>query len=242
MIYGLFIGADYEGETCQLPDCAQDAQSMCETLEPFITAGRELLNGKATRRNMLATLAKLKQQMRADDVAIVSWSGHGTTDTIDGKPQQGIVCNDMEIIYEFELRQLLADIGQAVLIADSCFSGGLVRGIRPKHRWIPISHCFHRRSVVVPTKRIAKPHATYLACKSDEVAASTGKGGAFTLALLEAFGKSEGRTTFAGLAKAVKKLLPTKEYPQHPQFACRDTRFANWTLNSFTRKQKWRIA
>ncbi len=233
-IHLLAIGCNYRGETCELPDCELDAENIAMALEPYVMTGNCLLGEKAERRGMLKAFSMLKAKLKPTDLAIVSFSGHGTTDNIDDKQVQGIVANDMEVIYEFELRTLLADLGQAVLIADSCFSGGLLRGVK-RHRWVPISHCF-RRDVEVPRKKHAKPHATYLACKANETAASTGDGGALTKALLEAFGDRKDSTTFAGLAKSVKKLLPTLEYPQHPVFECKDKVFANRTLRSFNKK------
>ena len=233
-IHGLFIGCNYSGESCELPDCEQDAESIAAALEPYLQTGVCLLGEKAERRPLLKALANLKTKLKKTDLAIVSFSGHGTTDNIDDKPAQGIVTNDMEVIYEFELRSLLTDLGQAVLIADSCFAGGLLRGAK-RHRWVPISHCF-RRDVTPPKRLPAKPHATYLACKANETAASTGKGGALTLALLEAFAERKDKTTFAGLAAALKKLLPNKDYPQHPQFRCANKTFANRTLKSFNKK------
>lgn len=233
----LAVGCDYRGESVELPDCSLDALNIASTLEKYLASGRELINEKATRINMLYELGRLKASMKPNDLAIVSFSGHGTSDIIDGKRVQGIVSNDLEIIYEWELRQALADLGQAVLISDSCFSGGLLRG-RQKHRWIPASHCFQRQ-VKPPGKLPKKPHVRYLACKENETAASTGKGGALTLALLEAFAKRDIKSTFAGLGAELKKLLPSADCPQHPVYDCADRVFGNRSLNSFQRK--WNV-
>lgn len=243
----LTVGCDYRGETFALPDCARDAESIAETLEPYIASGIELVNEQADRAGMLKALAKIKSQMRKSDLAIVSFSGHGTSDTINGKAAQGIVANDATIIYEFELRRLLADLGQAVFIADCCFSGGLVRSDLTtkqlkRQRWIPATHCFHRSGVELPSKAAPKPHATYMACKAGETAASTGKGGAFTLALLEAFAEHGDKVTLRGLHNAIRKRLPNKEHEQHPQFSCRDTAFANRTIRSFNKTWNKRAA
>lgn len=239
-IHALLCATNYVGETCELPDCIDDAMNMAEALEPYIATGKEVIGDKATLLNMSSSLAKLKSQMKSRDLAIVYWSGHGTTDAIGGKNAQGIVTADMQILYEHHLRRLLADLGQAVFIADCCFSGGLVRSDLTtkqlkRQRWIPATHCFHRRGVELPSKAVPKPHATYMACKAGETAASTGKGGAFTLALLEAFAERGDKATLRGLHDAIRKLLPSKEYNQHPQFNCRDAAFAQRTIRSFSR-------
>lgn len=234
MIHGLFIGCDYRGEDCELEDCSIDALNIASALERYVASGRQLVNEAAGRDEMLAEFATLKSRMKRNDVAIVSFSGHGTSDEIGGKQYQGIVCNDLELIYEWELRQLVSDLGQAVLIADCCFAGGLPRGTR-RSRFVPIRHCF-RRLVTPPGRPVKRPHATYLACKANETAASTGKGGAFTIALLEAFADVGIKTTFTALHKGIRKLLPSREYAQTPQFVCSDKAFANRTLSSFNRR------
>lgn len=231
----LAIGCNYEGESYALPDCARDAISIAEALEPFAATAKALLNEKATRRGMLAAFAKHKTARKKSDTSIISFSGHGTTEPIDGKGVQAIVCNDGTLLYEHELRELLADLGPAIFIADCCYSGGLTRG-RRKARTVPVSHCF-RHETIVPRRMPPKPHATYAACRAGETAASTGKGGAFTLALLEAFEKRKDATTLKGLAQGIKALLPTDDYPQHPVFSCADKAFANRTIRSFARKR-----
>lgn len=241
MIHLLAIGCCYLGEMAELPDCDLDALSIADTLSKYLASGVVLNNAKADRRGMFREFRKLQTRMKASDVAIVSFSGHGVTDTIGKKQVQGIVANDLGIIYEHELRATLADLGQAVLIADCCFSGGLVRGLHRKQRWLPASHCF-RRDVTVPSRLPPRPHATYLACKAGETAASTGKGGAFTLALTAAFNEHADQTTFTGLHKAVRKLLPNSDYSQTPQFVCKDKAFANRTLRSFNKRWNKRPA
>jgi len=234
-IHGLFIGNNYRGESAELPDCELDSENLAAAFEPYLASGRELLS--ASRRKMIAELAKLKKVMRPNDLAIVAYSGHGTTDMIGDKPAQGIISNDMEVIYEWELRAMLADLGQAILLSDSCFSGGLLRG-RKKQRWVPVSHCF-RREVTVPTRLPKKPHVRFLACRANETAASTGKGGAFTLAFLEAFEKRKDRATCYGLAADIKRLLPNKEYHQHPVYDATDKTFAMREFRSF--RKKWNV-
>lgn len=236
-IHLLAVGCDYRGETCELPDCARDAAALTEALEPYIASGRELTNSKATRSGMLKALRVIKATAKQRDLVILSFSGHGVTDMIGGKPQQGIVSNDLQIIYEFELRELLAEFGQAVFIADCCYAGGLLRG-PGKARCVPASYCF-RWDVDPPRRMAKKPHATFLACKPGETAASTGHGGAFTLALLEAFAATGERSRFIDLHKAIRKILPNAEHKQTPQFSCADKEFAGRTLRSFNRR--WNV-
>lgn len=232
-IHALFVGCDYPGESCQLPDCALDARHMAEALEPHLASGRLLTNEHAERQHILDAIAELKAKAKKSDVVILYYSGHGTYDTIKGKRVQGIVPNDLQVIYEVELRQQLADFGQAVYIADSCFSGGLSRGKR-KSRYTPIRNCF-TRAIDLPAKTPKRPHVVYSACRENETAASTGEGGAFTLALLDVFSAGKSRTTLKGLAAGVAKLLPSDDYQQHPTFWAADDSFARRTIGSFAK-------
>jgi len=238
-IHALFVGCDYQGESCQLPDCALDARHMAEALEPHLASGRLLTNEHAERQHILDAIAELKAKAKKTDVVILYYSGHGTYDTLKGKRVQGIVPNDLQVIYEVELRQQLADFGQAIYIADSCFSGGLSRGKR-KSRFTPIRNCF-TRAIDLPAKTPKRPHVVYSACRDNETAASTGEGGAFTNALREVFADHPDRLTFKGLFRGVRKLLPNADYNQTPQLFYSDEKFISRTLASFTKNWNRRI-
>lgn len=236
----LSVGANYAGESCELPDCALDAENLTLELEPFIKTGKLLTNRKASRKAMIrgvqAGLAKLSR----GDGLLCSWSGHGTVDTVGGKTAQAIVSNDMELIYDFELRKLFADRPPGtfvVLLADCCHSGGLTRAFhRGPVRSVESSVCFKRRGVVVPRKLPPPPTAVYLACRATEFAYSTGRGGAMTNAFIESFRERGDRTTLRSLHAAIKRRLPTEDWPQNPKFECKDTKLAQREIRSFASK------
>lgn len=232
-LFLLSCGANYVGETAELPDCALDAESVTIELERFIKSGKELINEAFSRRRLVSALKGIYEKYRTGDCLIGYYSGHGTTDIVDGKVQQAIVFNDLTLMWEVELRALLARFNQAVWIADCCHSAGLARGTR-KARSLPIGHCFRHEPVKLDKKPPA-PQAIYLACRADEYAMSTGHGGAFTLAMLEAFREREDATTFEGLFKGIKKRLPNADYSQRPAFVCKSKAFARRSLKSFNR-------
>lgn len=233
-IHLLAIGCDYKGTSYSLPDCEEyDAQGLDEDLTPYLKSGTVLIGKNAAREGMIAASTKLRSRYRKGDVLLCSFSGHGTTDIVNGKRMQAIVCNDGTLIWEDELRQYLADFPLAVFLADSCFSGGLVRSMHLA-RTIAIENCV--KHVPLATGKVSpNPHAKYLACNEKETAASTGEGGAMTLAVRRSIHETGETTTLAGIAKRIKKLLPNREYTQHPQFVCEDKAFANRTLKSFMR-------
>lgn len=234
-IHLLSIGTNYTGESCELPDCELDATNIASDFEPFVSSSKCLLGKKATRPKIVAAVRKMFDHSRKGDLCLCYFSGHGTTDTIKRKTVQAIVCDGLELIYDFELRQELAKRPAGVMVAslaDCCHSGGLPRGRNHgSPRTVNISHCF-KRDVDVPSRDVKRPNATYTACRAGEVAYSTGGGGAMTNAFREAFAEREVSTTLQAIHKAVQKLLPSAEWNQHPMFWS-DNAMKKRTLKSF---------
>lgn len=231
-IYLVAIGCNYRQTESELPDCEMDAISIVDALSDHTTACRAVL-GKG-RRAIESTVRRYLGRARSGDIILLSFSGHGTTGYVGGKKVQGIVTEDMEVIYDFELRQIVntRDSGVvAVMLADCCYSGGLARR-KGKVRAIPSNRCFLHK-VLVPSRLSPPPNAVYLACKANEVAYSTGSGGAMTLAFVAALEKLGVEGTLRGLHREVRKSLPSWEWPQTPQFVCRDRKLASRTLGSF---------
>jgi hypothetical protein len=243
MIHGIFAATNYTGESCQLPDCEYDAMMAAGWFGDVLTFGREVIGSNATRKGFMKTYRELAAKKKPDDLAIVTWSGHGTTDVINGVPVQGLVLADLEILYEFELRKMFADLSNVLFIADCCFAGGLPRSYKTatlktirRERWIPSSYCFHRRDMPLPGRVRKKPRVRIMACQAGETAASTGQGGALTLALDEAFQKKQLDTPLLAWGRQVQHLLPNEKYDQHPQVNYVDRTFANRAFKSFARK------
>lgn len=235
-LHGLFLGSNYADEACALPDCEIDLERWAERLEPYIATGKVLAGKTFTRRNATRAVEAIKAKRRANDAVIIFYSGHGTTDVVNGKPMTGIVFDDLAVEYEVELRALLADISPAILFADCCYAKALERG-RRRGRSVSIDSCFTHEPRQF-AKRPPAIHAVYYACDTDQTAASTGVGGAYSLAGQEVFDRQRDKITFAGLHKEICKLLPSKDYSQRPQFTCRNKAFARRTLRSFNRPPK----
>lgn len=235
MIYFLGIGNQYQGEAYQLPDCELDVENMAAALEPFLAWGKCLLGGKGTERNTRKALAEIGRRKKASDVVVVDFSGHGTSEVVNGKQVQGIVWADGTVGYEATVRQMLAGLSPLILFSDSCCSGGLAKHARHRAKYVPHNWLYHQPAAEIPTRVPKRTYQYMAACKAGETAASTGSGGAFHLALAEVFAEHPERLTFKSLYKGVRKLLPNANYQQTPQLTYSDANFVNRTLKSFTK-------
>ncbi len=230
----LAFGNNYKGTVNELPDCEIDANNVTAMFKPFCASVQTILS--ADRDKMREATKEFLASLVPNDLGILYYSGHGTTDKVNGKNAEAIVCNDFGLIYDFELRADLnkrADDVMLAMAADSCYSGGLSRITKREGipRVIPANYCVSHNARR-PSRSPTRPNAIYEACSSKETASSTGKGGAWTLAFMKAFSQRQTNTTLTGLHKQIIRWLPSRDYPQHPAFEI-DNVLKNRTLKSF---------
>lgn len=234
----LAMASNYAGTVNELPDCILDCTRVSTAFKKFCDV--TLLIGKQeSRLGVIAAVVKLLASLNKGDLGIIYYSGHGTYDSIKGKRESAIVCDDFQLIYDFEMHAELANRVPGSLlmcIADSCYSGGLLPRTlnHGKARTIAISRCVNH-DVVRPTRSPEKPNADLTGCSAKEVSYSTGQGGALTNALLPALHARTDKTTLPALYKTIRKTLPSKQWPQTPGFYCDDV-LAKRTINSFIAK------
>lgn len=242
-IHGLFIGNNYEGTANALPDCHIDARNCVGTFEPYCDTAKLITGVQAGRTGILSAGHEIKTRLKPGDLWIITNSGHGTTDTINGRKVEAVVCDKFDLIYDFEFDHLLddgrADETTIAVFSDSCFSGGLTRGINQGVRTMPVDEC-RKHAAIPPAKESPLPGVIYFSgCSKGEFSYSTGKGGAMTIAVLKAFGERKDNTTFGQLFKRIAGkggLLPTKDWPQHPQCSGSAADLKR-TLKSFAKAQ-----
>jgi WD40 repeat protein len=133
-LYVLACGISRYPEPMRLQFAASDAELISKTLSErwrgvFDKCETNVLtDARATRANILAGLAALKEKMTAADVAILFLSGHGTRDPlgqfyfvpVDVKAEDpAATC-----VSGLEIKRALEDIpGRVVIILDACHSG-----------------------------------------------------------------------------------------------------------------------
>ena len=135
----LHIGInDYPGTGMDLSGCVNDANDWEETLEARGFQTTSLLDGEASKSNMIEAILKIVDDTGRDDITVITYSGHGTwvpdedDDEVDGRDEalcphditQGQVLTDDELYEIFSERKRGARI---IVISDSCHSGTVVR-------------------------------------------------------------------------------------------------------------------
>jgi hypothetical protein len=147
--HALLAGVDrypHFDESSQLRSCVHDVRLMADVLanELGFRPGDMtlLLDGAATREALLAGLADLRVRARPGDAVVFYWSGHGSQMEEEGAGD-GVVCETIvpvdsgrepqenRDIADREIYSWLLTLGEVTanvaVIADTCFSGGVVR-------------------------------------------------------------------------------------------------------------------
>ena len=134
---------DYSGVDNDLGGCVNDARAWAKLLVELcgFPQGdvRLILDGEATKRNILSALDELVGGGRSGDVLAFVYSGHGTwvpdrgtKDEADGRDEALVPCEaDFDrLILDDDVRARLDRIAAGVsftFIADSCYSGTVTR-------------------------------------------------------------------------------------------------------------------
>ena len=140
-VYGLFAGiTDYPGSHQDLPECANDAIKLAETLREhnLMTEANQvvLTDAQATTGNLRSAMQRLSSQIGPEDIFVFFYSGHGgqterSTDSreIDGKDEYLVMHDDP--ILDNDMGELFNGIQArvAVLTLDACFSGGFAKDV-----------------------------------------------------------------------------------------------------------------
>jgi hypothetical protein len=184
--YALFVAiSDYAGTVNDLeyPVSQNITTAVRSALSPWIDSSKTLSDSQATRAGILSAIRAFLGQAGGNDSVYFHFAGHGThvRDTNGDEPDgydeaisayDGLILDD-ELIPAFQS----LSAGRAVLVYESCYGGGMDRGLG---------------GYDVYTLRSASRDATYVGGTIfDELANSTlGPGGPSTL-VLEACGANE---------------------------------------------------
>jgi hypothetical protein len=129
---------DYPGTGNDLSGCRNDANDWREALEARGFKATSLLDAAATKSNMHEAISKIVGDTGRDDIAVITYSGHGTwvpdedADEVDGRDEalcpyditEGRILTDDELYEIFSERKRGARI---IVISDSCHSGTVNR-------------------------------------------------------------------------------------------------------------------
>ena len=155
--FGLVVGINEYNAEIDLHGAVNDAEDVASALETYGARDvRLLLNWAADRAAIEANLKELIAGAAAGDTVVFTYSGHGSyapawdDSEADGRDEffvlSGFDRNDVEAtgaerIIDHELRQWLEEGDKrgvrTVLVADSCYSGGMARGFELNTRSAP---------------------------------------------------------------------------------------------------------
>lgn len=228
---------NYPGSANDLQGCVNDAKDWAALLQGLGFETSIVLDAQATRQNVKGALSDLVSSAGAGDVVVFTYSGHGTqvidinsdeTDNYD----EAIYVYDGTVIDD-DLRTIIQNLhSQAtlVIISDSCFSGTVTRlapeAGRPRYMSVadqPVRTVVRQRFLLPEAEM---PEILISGCTDKEYsydAEINGRpNGAMTAMALQVIRQSP-QATYREFYAALRKLLPSSQYPQSPQLEGSET-------------------
>ena len=125
---------NYPGVFNDLKGCVNDARDWSALLQGLGFDVSLMLDSQATAQNVKAVLQELVNVTNAGDIAVFTYSGHGTQvvdrNSDEADPYDEAIFLYDDTVIDDELRVILQVIHQQatlVVISDSCFSGSVTR-------------------------------------------------------------------------------------------------------------------
>jgi metacaspase-1 len=222
---------NYPGTSNDLQGCVNDANDWCALLNDYGFETSLLLDSQATRQNVKTALQNLVLAVKQGDVAVLTYSGHGTQ-SLDLGGDEGDIYDEAIYVYDGmivddELRVILDKIdplATMVIISDSCFSGSVTRLVpeKARPRFIPINGFAEdrvvRRRFLLPESGM--PEILISGCTDSEYsydAEIDGRyNGAMSAMAIRVIRQNPG-LTYSEFYTLLRGVLPSSEYPQTPQ-------------------------
>lgn len=228
---------NYPGTFNDLNGCVNDAKDWSALLQGFGFETSIILDMQATWNNVKAALQGLIAATNAGDVAVFTYSGHGTQVTDrsgdESDPFDEAICLYDGNVVDDELRVILNGIhpqATLVIISDSCFSGSVTRlaGEKAVPRFIPPAFSTEgrvaKRAFLIPEANM--PEILITGCSDREYSYDAefdgrpnGAMSAYAIQVIKQNPSITYREFFAGL----RAVLPSDDYPQSPQLEGSDS-------------------
>jgi hypothetical protein len=222
---------NYPGIFNDLKGCVNDANDWTALLQGFGFSVNTILDSKATIATVKAALQGLVDSTDAGDVAVFTYSGHGTQVTDrsgdESDPYDEAICLHDGNVIDDELRVILDGIhpqATLVIVSDSCFSGSVTRLAAEKAipRFIPPAVSTEgrtaKRSFLIPETDM--PELLISGCSDSEYsydAEFNGRpNGAMSAYAIQVI-KQSPNATYTEFFAGLRALLPSNDYPQSPQ-------------------------
>jgi hypothetical protein len=222
---------NYPGTFNDLKGCVNDAKDWSALLQGMGFNVSLMLDSQATAQNVKAALQGLVDVTNAGDIAVFTYSGHGTQ-VVDRNSDEADPYDEAIFLYDDsviddELRVILQGIhpqATLVVISDSCFSGSVTRiaGEKAIPRFVPpavsTAGRVARRPFLIPETDM--PEILISGCSDSEYsydAEFNGRpNGAMTALALRVISQNPD-VTYREFYAGLRTLLPSEDYPQTPQ-------------------------
>lgn len=222
---------NYPGVFNDLKGCVNDARDWSALLQGFGFDVSLLLDSQATAQNVKAALQGLVDVTNAGDIAVLTYSGHGTQvvdkNSDEADPYDEAIFLYDDTVIDDELRVILQGIhpqATLVVISDSCFSGSVTRiaGEKVIPRFVPpavsTAGRVARRPFLLPESDM--PEILISGCGDSEYsydAEFDGRPNGAMTALAIGVIKQNPDVTYREFYAGLRTLLPSQDYPQTPQ-------------------------
>jgi len=218
---------NYPGLGNDLQGCVNDANDWANLLQLNGFETKVIIDGHATRNNLLGELENLITEAISEDVIVFTYSGHGTNvmdisgDESDGYDEALYVYDG--VLLDDELRKVIQKVTAGVhliVISDSCFSGTVTRiASAGNPRYIKTDEIPANAKL---KKRLLSDEdmveILLSGCDDDEYSYDdyiNGRwNGVFSSNAIKII---RDRLTYNEFHEAVRKILPSDQYPQSPQ-------------------------
>jgi metacaspase-1 len=243
---------DYPGRDNDLKGCVNDARDWAKELKRRGFEVNQLLDQAATRENIVAGLRTMLEAAGSGDVAVFTFSGHGTWQ-IDRDGEEDDGRDEALCPYDVKQKELLVDDAlydlvqehrkhgtRLIFLSDSCHSGSVTKSFRepgdtPKVRYMsPDEFTTEKEELTrmkaarrAPSRKPSRAGAVLISGCADlefsyDTSFSGRANGAFTRVALDILEKEE-PATYVGWVSAIRKRLPSNSYPQTPQLVATAT-------------------
>ncbi|MGA1871674.1 MAG: caspase family protein [bacterium] len=204
--------------------CELDVDNMERILKPFGYQIKMLKTAEATRNNILSSLYRAADNLTANDMFVFYYSGHGgqqpdlNGDDLDGKDET-LVAYDREVIDD-KIHEALVRFREGVccvMISDSCNSGTNYRGrmdvnAQEENIFRPVA----RRSAEEMSIKAQLIHLG--GCRDGFTSGGYMGGGAFTMALCEAWQNGAFDGSLKDLHAKICELIRSDQRPQYGEY------------------------
>jgi|WetSurMetagenome_2_1015567.scaffolds.fasta_scaffold58875_3 metacaspase-1 len=239
---------NYPGTSNDLLGCVNDANDWSAVLNDYGFETSLLLDAQATRQNIKTALGNLVLSVKPGDVAVFTYSGHGTQ-ALDLSGDEGDSYDEAIYVYDGmilddELRVIIDRIdplATLVVISDSCFSGSVTRLVpeKARPRFLPVNGYTENRVV---RQRFLLPESgmqelLVSGCTDSEYsydAEIDGRyNGAMSAMAIRVIRQNPG-LTYSQFYSLLRGYLPSSQYPQSPQLEGSDAHKSTLLFEPFS--------